>query len=66
VSVAKVIEITASSEKSFDAAVQLGIAKAEETLRNVKGAWIAEQKVDVDGGRIVGYRVTLRVTFILD
>jgi flavin-binding protein dodecin len=65
-SVAKVIEITAASEKSFDDAVALGIAKAEETLRNVKGAWIAEQKVDVEGGTIVAYRVTLRVTFILD
>jgi dodecin len=65
-SVAKVIEITASSEKSFDDAVALGVAKAEETLRNVKGAWVSEQKVDVEGGRITSFRVTLRVTFVLD
>ena len=64
--VAKVIEITSASEKSFDDAVDVGIAKAEETLRNVKGAWIAEQKVDVEGGKIVAYRVTLKVSFILD
>jgi flavin-binding protein dodecin len=66
VSVAKVIEITASSEKSFDDAARIGIEKAEESLRNVKGAWVAEQKVDVENGKITSYRVTLRVTFILE
>jgi flavin-binding protein dodecin len=65
-SVAKVIEITASSEKSFDDATRVGIEKAEESLRNVKGAWVAEQKVDVEDGKITGYRVTLRVTFVLE
>jgi flavin-binding protein dodecin len=64
--VAKVIEITAASEKGFDDAVRLGIAKVEETLRQVKGAWVSEQKVDVEGGEIVAYRVTLKVTFVLD
>jgi dodecin len=66
VAVAKVIEITAASEKGFDDAVEAGITKVEETLRNVKGAWVAEQKVDVEGGKIVAYRVTLKVTFILE
>jgi dodecin len=66
VAVAKIIEITSASEKGFDDAVAIGIAKAEETLRNVKGAWVAEQKVDVEGGKVVTYRVTLKVTFILD
>jgi flavin-binding protein dodecin len=65
-SVAKIIEITAASDKGFDDAVEIGIAKAEESLRNVKGAWVAQQKVDVEGGKIVAYRVTLKVTFILD
>jgi dodecin len=65
-SVAKIIEITAASEKGFDDAVEIGIAKAEESLRNVKGAWVSQQKVDVEGGKIVAYRVTLKVTFILD
>jgi len=66
VSVAKVIEISASSEKSFDDATRIGIEKAEESLRNVRGAWVAEQKVDVADGKITAYRVTLRVTFVLE
>lgn len=65
-SVAKVIEISASSEKSFDDATRIGIEKAEESLRNVRGAWVAEQKVDVADGKITAYRVTLRVTFVLE
>jgi flavin-binding protein dodecin len=65
-SVAKVIELTASSPKSFEDAVRVGVEKAGETLRNVKGAWVSEQKVDISDGKIVEYRVTLRVTFVLD
>lgn len=65
-SVAKVIELTASSTKSFEDAVQTGIEKSGESLRNIKGAWVSEQKVDVADGKIVAYRVTLRVTFILE
>jgi len=65
-SVAKVIEVSATSTESFDDAVKVGIQKSGETLRNIKGAWVSEQKVDVEGGRIVAYRVTLRITFILE
>ncbi len=65
-SVAKVIELTASSPDSFEDAVRAGIEKASETLRNVKGAWVSEEKVDVEDGKIVVYRVTLRVSFVLD
>jgi dodecin len=65
-SVAKVIEVTATSTESFDDAVKVGIQKSGETLRNIRGAWVSEQKVDVEDGRIVAYRVTLRVTFILE
>ena len=65
-SVAKVIEVTATSTESFDDAVKVGIQKSGETLRNIQGAWVSEQKVDVEGGRIVAYRVTLRITFILE
>ena len=65
-SVAKVIELTAVSPTSFDAAVRVGIEKSGESLRNIKGAWVAEQKVDVEDGKITAYRVTLRVTFVLD
>jgi len=64
-SVAKVSEITSSSPKSFDDAIREGIARANETLDNVKGAWISEQKVVVDGGKVTEYRVTMRVTFVL-
>ena len=65
-SVAKVIELTAVSPTSFDDAVRVGIEKSGESLRNIKGAWVAEQKVDVEGGKITAYRVTLPVTFVLD
>jgi flavin-binding protein dodecin len=64
-SVAKVTEITASSEKSFEDAIQLGIERASKTLDKVQGAWISEMKVDVDDGKVVGYRVNMRVTFVL-
>ena len=64
-SVAKVTEIIASSPKSFDDAVATGIARADKTLKNIRGAWIAEQKVAVEKGKITEYRVTMRVTFVL-
>ncbi|MCC6930567.1 MAG: dodecin domain-containing protein [Gemmatimonadaceae bacterium] len=64
-SVAKVTEIIASSPKSFDDAIASGIKRANKTLRNVKGAWVAGQKVEVEKGKITEYRVTLRVTFVL-
>jgi len=65
-SVAKVIEITASSSESFDDAVRVGIAKASETVRNIQGAWVKEQKVTVSDSNVVDYRVDLAVTFLLD
>jgi flavin-binding protein dodecin len=65
-SVAKVSEIIASSDKSFEDAIAKGIARAHKTLKNVRGAWIAEQKVEVDNGKIKEYRVTMRVTFVLN
>ena len=64
-SIAKVTEITASSPKSFEDAIQLGIARAEKTLDKVKGAWIQEQTVSVDDGKISEYRVNMKVTFVL-
>jgi flavin-binding protein dodecin len=64
-SVAKVTEIVASSPKSFDDAVVNGIRRAHKTIKNIRGAWIAEQKVTVDKGKITEYRVTMRVTFVL-
>jgi flavin-binding protein dodecin len=65
-SVAKVIELTSTSTKSFEDAIQKGIARANKTLKNVEGAWIKEQKVMVKDGKIVGYRVNMMVTFVLD
>ena len=65
-SVARVTEITASSSKSFEAALQLGIKRASKTLKNVTGAWIQEQKVVVENGKIVQYRVNMKVTFVLE
>lgn len=65
-SVAKVIEISAESKKSFEDAIKKGIKTAAKTVHNVKGAWVKEQQVVVDAGEIVNYRVDMKVTFILD
>lgn len=65
-SVAKVVEISASSPTSFEEAVKAGIEKAGETLRNIQGAWVSEEKVEVEDGKITQFRVTLRVTFVLE
>ena len=64
-SVARVTEITSSSKKSFQDAIELGIARATETLKNVEGAWIQDQKIVVEKGKIAAYRVNMKVTFIL-
>ena len=64
--VARVTEISSTSPKSFDDALQQGVARATKTLRNVRSAWVKEQRVDVKDGRIVEYQVNLLVTFILD
>jgi flavin-binding protein dodecin len=64
-SVARVTEITASSSKSFQDALEQGIERANKTLKNVKGAWVQEQKVEVENGRIVAYRINMKVTFVL-
>jgi len=63
--VARVTEIYSSSSKSFDDAVQTGIERANKTLKNVKGAWIQDQKVVVQNGKITEYRVNMKVTFVL-
>ena len=65
-SVAKVVELTASSPTSFEDAVKSGIEKAAETLRNIQGAWVSEQKVKVQDGTITEFRVTLRITFLVE
>lgn len=65
-SVARITNISARSETSFDDAVRVGIARANQTLRNVSGAWIKDQKVEVRDGQIVAYQVAIEVTFVLD
>jgi hypothetical protein len=64
--VARVTEISSTSAKSFEEAIQQGIARATKTLRNVKSAWIKEQRVEIDGGKIAEYQVNMLVTFVLD
>lgn len=65
-SVARVTEIIAASEKSFEDAVARGVARAAQTLKNVEGAWVQDMKVTVRDGAISEYRVNLKVTFILE
>ena len=66
-SVAKVIELNASSPTSVEDAVRKGLAKCAESVKNIRGAWISETKVETDaGGNITAWRVNLRVTFVVD
>ena len=64
-SIAKTIEITASSEKGFDDAVKQGLAKAAETLENITGAWVMDQSLKVKKAKIVEYTVRMKLTFVL-
>jgi hypothetical protein len=64
-SIAKVSEITASSTKSFEDAIQTGISRASKTLENVQSAWIKDQEVMVEDGKITGYKVRMKITFVL-
>ena len=64
-SVAKITEIKATSKKSFEDAVEKGIARACKTLKNVKSAWIVDQDVSVKDGKVDKYRVLMKVTFVL-
>lgn len=65
-SVAKVIEIISTSEISFEDAAAQGIKKASESLHGITGAWVKNQNVKVKDGKITAYRVTLKLTFVLD
>jgi dodecin len=65
-SVARNTEISATSPESFVDAINKGVARATKTLRNVKGAWVKEQEVSVEGNRITEYKVVMIVTFVLD
>jgi dodecin len=65
-SVAKVSTITARSDKSFDDAMVVGLARANKSLRNISGAWVKEEKLEIVDGKIIGWQVTMEVTFVLD
>ena len=65
-SVAKIIELSAESTKSFEDAIQNGITRASKTIHNIKSAWVKEQHVVIENGKLALYRVDLKVTFVLD
>ena len=64
--IAKVVEVNSSSTKSFEDAIQTGIAKVTETVKNVQGAWINEQKVVIKDNKITEYRVNLKISFLVE
>ncbi len=65
-SVAKVSEISSTSTTSFEDAINSGIARASKTIRNIKSAWIKEQQVRLENGKIIEYQVNMMITFVLD
>ena len=64
-SVARITEVTSTSKKSFDDAIEEGVSRACETLKNVKSAWVCDQEVSVKDGKITEYKVRLKITFVL-
>lgn len=65
-SIAKVVEVNSSSTKSFEDAIHSGIAKVTETVKNVQGAWVNEQKVIIKENKITEYRVNLKISFLVE
>jgi flavin-binding protein dodecin len=65
-SIARITEISSTSLKSFEDAIQSAVTRATKTLRNVRGAWVKEQQIKIEGGKIVEYQVNLMITFVLD
>jgi len=65
-SIARITEISSTSSKSFEEAIQSGVARATKTIRNVRSAWVKEQQIKINNGHIVEYQVNLMITFVLD
>jgi flavin-binding protein dodecin len=65
-SIARIVEISSTSDKSLENAIEQGIARASKTLRGIKSAWVKEQEVQVEGDKIVAYKVILKITFVLE
>ncbi|HKO67267.1 MAG TPA: dodecin family protein [Burkholderiaceae bacterium] len=63
--VARISEISSVSKKSFEDAILQGVTRANKTLKNVKGAWVKDQEVQIDNGKVIGFKVILKVTFVL-
>jgi dodecin len=64
--VARITEISSVSKKSFEDAINEGVLRANKTLRKVKGAWVKDMEVNVEDGKVTGYKVILKVTFVID
>ena len=64
--VARITEISSVSSKGFEDAISEGVLRANKTLRNVKGAWVKDMEVNVEDGKVTGYKVILKVTFVID
>jgi flavin-binding protein dodecin len=65
-SVARVIELSATSDQSFEDAINMAVERATSTLRNVESAWVKDQNVMIENGSIVGYKANLAITFVLE
>jgi dodecin len=65
-SIARITEISSTSQKSFEDAIQSAVSRATKTLRNVRGAWVKEQQIKIEDGKIVEYQVNLMITFVLE
>jgi flavin-binding protein dodecin len=63
--IARITEISSVSTQSFQDAIEQGVARAHKTLKNVMGAWVKDQEVTIDQGKVTGYKVILKVTFVL-
>jgi dodecin len=64
--VARVTEVIAASKKSFDDAIHTGVDRANKTLKNVTGAWVKDQSMEITKGKVTLYKVVLKITFILN
>ena len=64
--VARITEITSASPESFEEAVRVGIARANKTLKNIKGAWVKDQEVGLENGKVTEFRVKMKITFVLE
>lgn len=65
-SIAKVIEISARADESFEAAVEHGVAQASKTVKNIREAWVNQMKVQITDGQVTGYQVDMKLTFIVE